>query len=175
MLQKFANIFKILTSCIFYQELANVAKYYYYEHALPLSKIQKGNGVVVHPSVNIHFGENISLENNVRIREHCTLFASKNSKITIGPDTGIGARTTLISINHRFIERKGFRKQESKEKDIVIENDVWIGQNCMILYGVTIGKNSTIAAGTVVSKNIPPYSVVSGKSRKLTIITRPPS
>lgn len=42
---------------------------------------------------------------------------------------------------------------------IVVEDDVWIGDRCTILSGVTIGKGSIIAAGSIVYKDIPPYSI----------------
>ena len=38
---------------------------------------------------------------------------------------------------------------------IIIENDVWIGMNCIILKGVTIGSGS-VSAGSVVIKNVDP-------------------
>ena len=48
------------------------------------------------------------------------------------------------------------------DKDVIIENDVWIGCNVTILAGVHIGRGSTIAAGAVVNKNIPPYCIAGG-------------
>src|SRR5687768_14018519 len=40
--------------------------------------------------------------------------------------------------------------------DVIIGNDVWIGQNATILSGVQIGDGAVIGANTLVSKNIPP-------------------
>lgn len=45
---------------------------------------------------------------------------------------------------------------------IVVEDDVWIGNSCIILSGVTIGKGAVIGAGSVVAKDIPPYAVFCG-------------
>ena len=42
---------------------------------------------------------------------------------------------------------------------IIIEDDVWIGANCIVLSGVTIGQGAIIGAGSVVSTDIPPYSI----------------
>jgi len=44
----------------------------------------------------------------------------------------------------------------------VIEPDVWIGQSAIIIHGVKIGRGSIVATGSVVTKDIPPYSIVSG-------------
>lgn len=54
-----------------------------------------------------------------------------------------------------------------KKKGVVIGNDVWIGLNAVILYGVTIGDGATIAAGAVVTKDVPPYSIVGGVPAKV--------
>ena len=45
---------------------------------------------------------------------------------------------------------------------IVVQDDVWIGQNSLILSGVTIGQGAIIGAGSVVSKDIPPYAIYAG-------------
>ena len=50
--------------------------------------------------------------------------------------------------------------------DTVIGNDVWIGQNAVILPGVHIGDGAIIGAKTVVGGNIDPYTVVIGNPAK---------
>lgn len=47
-------------------------------------------------------------------------------------------------------------------KETTIGNDVWIGDNCLILGGVTIGNGAVVGTGAVVTKDVPPYSVVAG-------------
>ena len=46
--------------------------------------------------------------------------------------------------------------------DTVIGNDVWIGQNAVILPGVRIGDGAIIGANSVVGKDIEPYAVAVG-------------
>mgnify|MGYP002936851509 CR=1 FL=1 len=46
--------------------------------------------------------------------------------------------------------------------DTVIENDVWIGQNSVILPGVHIGDGAIIGTRAVVTKDVPPYTIVGG-------------
>lgn len=50
---------------------------------------------------------------------------------------------------------------------IVIGNEVWIGNNALILSGVSVGKGAIIAAGSVVTKNVDAYSIVGGNPAKL--------
>lgn len=46
-----------------------------------------------------------------------------------------------------------------KPSPIVIEDDVWIGFNCIILKGVKIGRGAIIGAGAVVTKNVEPWTI----------------
>lgn len=46
--------------------------------------------------------------------------------------------------------------------DIIVEDDVWIGYDCIVLAGAKIGKGSVIGARSVVTGTIPPYSVYVG-------------
>lgn len=51
--------------------------------------------------------------------------------------------------------------------NIVIDDDVWIGQNAIILSGVHIGQGAVIAAGAVITKDVPPYAIVGGVPAKI--------
>lgn len=51
--------------------------------------------------------------------------------------------------------------------NIIVEDDVWIGQNAIILSGVHIGQGAVIAAGAVVTKDVPSYAVVGGNPAKV--------
>ncbi len=46
--------------------------------------------------------------------------------------------------------------------DTIIGNDVWIGQNAVILPGVHIGDGAIIGANSVVGSNVAPYTIVVG-------------
>jgi len=50
---------------------------------------------------------------------------------------------------------------------IIVEDEVWIGNQAIVLSGVTLGKGSIIAAGAVVTKNVPPYAIVGGVPAKV--------
>lgn len=85
-----------------------------------------------------------------------------------------------ISYNVRFIMDEGghtfntissypfkTNKCNMERSGIVVGNDVWIGMNAIIMYGVSIGDGATIAAGSVVTKDVAPYTVVGGVPAKL--------
>ena len=50
---------------------------------------------------------------------------------------------------------------------IILEDDVWIGENCIILSGVKIGQGAVIAAGAIVTNDIPPYAIAGGVPAKV--------
>ena len=50
--------------------------------------------------------------------------------------------------------------------DTVIGNDVWIGQNAVILPGVHIGNGAIIGANAVVGSDVEPYTIVIGNPAK---------
>ncbi len=45
---------------------------------------------------------------------------------------------------------------------VIIGDNVWLGDHCMVLKGVTIGENSIVGAGAVVTKDVPSNVVVAG-------------
>lgn len=51
--------------------------------------------------------------------------------------------------------------------DTVIGNDVWIGQNAVILPGVHIGDGAIIGLNSVVGSDIEPYTIVAGNPARV--------
>jgi acetyltransferase-like isoleucine patch superfamily enzyme len=54
-----------------------------------------------------------------------------------------------------------------RKQKLVIESDVWVGYGATILSGITISRGSLIGAGAVVTKDVPPYSIVTGNPAKV--------
>lgn len=85
-------------------------------------------------------------------------------RITIGRDVAIGANSTLIDTDFHPLNPE-FRRQHPQKSvtaPILIEDDVFIGMNCLILKGVTIGHSSMIGAGSVVTKDVPSCVIAAG-------------
>lgn len=62
---------------------------------------------------------------------------------------------------------KSERDEAISKGDIIVDDDVWIGQRATILSGVHIGQGAVIAAGAVVTKDVPPYAIVGGVPAKV--------
>lgn len=103
------------------------------------------------------FGENCSYSSNILPAEPFLVEIHNN---------------VVISANVRLITHSAVHEVFNKEENtknhlcqfgkIVINDNVYIGANAIIMYGVTIGQNCIIAAGAIVTKNIPENSVVGG-------------
>ncbi len=50
---------------------------------------------------------------------------------------------------------------------VIIADNVWLGDGCKVLKGVTIGENSIVAAGAVVTRAVPANVVVAGNPAKV--------
>lgn len=57
--------------------------------------------------------------------------------------------------------------EATSKGDIIVDDDVWIGENAIILSGVHIGQGAVVAAGAVVTKDVPPYAIVGGVPAKV--------
>lgn len=133
-----------------------------FDHWLPWSQIEVGEGTLVHPSVTFRSPENIKIGKHVRLQPNCALWASPNGPITIGDHTGMGPGTMIFASNHQFAPGRPYHEQPWTEKAVTIGKDVWIGSGCIILPGVTIGDHCVVAAGSVVTKDVPRGTMVGG-------------
>lgn len=98
-------------------------------------------------------------------------FLSADANIIIGNSVMFGPRVCIVTGDHRFDVIGEYmtsitEKTEHSDKDVVIEDDVWIGIGAIILKGVTIGRGSVVGAGSVVTRSIPPYSIYVGSPSK---------
>jgi len=88
--------------------------------------------------------------------------------VTIGNDVMFAQNVVVSAMNHGY---EDITIPPSRQKDIIklisIEDEVWIGANCVVTIGVTIGKHSIIGAGSVVTKDVPPYSIAVGNPAKV--------
>lgn len=107
---------------------------------------------------------------NANIGRYCSI-ASNVKTIT-----GTHPTRKFVSTHPSFFsvrEQAGFTYVSSNrfQEDITVDpeghlaeigDDVWIGNNVLILPGVHIGSGAIIAAGAVVTKDVAPYSIVGG-------------
>lgn len=92
-------------------------------------------------------------------------------KIKIGNNVMIGAHSMIIDNDfHHADPDKRHEVNGIPARPITIEDNVFIGTNCMILKGVTIGENAVIGANSVVLSSIPKNAIAIGNPCKVVII-----
>ena len=131
------------------------------------AKLEIGEGSRIHrfSYMKVNSGK-IILGKNCSVQPFCYL--SGAGGIVIGDGVRIAPGVMIYSNGHNYQDKKvPIWQQGVSLEQVTIEDDVWIGSNCVILKGVKIGKGSVIAAGSVVNKNVPPQSIVGGVPAKL--------
>jgi maltose O-acetyltransferase len=58
------------------------------------------------------------------------------------------------------------RARAAEPKPVVIEDDAWITNRCMIMPGIRIGKAAVIGSGSVVTRDVAPFTIVAGNPAK---------
>ena len=81
-------------------------------------------------------------------------------KIIIGESTMIASDVTITDSDwHGIYDRTDY---VATPKEVIIEDNVWIGEKSIILKGSIIGRNSIIGAGSVVNGVVPENVVFAG-------------
>jgi virginiamycin A acetyltransferase len=87
----------------------------------------------------------------------------------IGPDVKILTAEHILNmpnIQARLQDRIGGDPIATSKGDVVIGNNVWIGDSAIILSGVTVGDGAVLGAGSIVTKNVEPFAIVAGSPAK---------
>nr|WP_304430413.1 acyltransferase [uncultured Acetatifactor sp.] len=87
---------------------------------------------------------------------------SGNGKIIIGNYFHSGVGCQIITSFHNYEGNAIPYDDTVIDKDVTIGDCVWLGNNVIVLGGVTIGEGAIIQAGSVVCKDILPYAIAGG-------------
>jgi acetyltransferase-like isoleucine patch superfamily enzyme len=85
-------------------------------------------------------------------------------EIAIGNDVTVGANTIIADSDFHPLNslQRALNPQAGKVAPVRIEDNVFVGMNCIILKGVTIGTRSVVGAGSVVTRDIPANCIAGG-------------
>lgn len=125
-----------------------------------------GNKFITADDVEIIALGNINIGNNVCINSYSRVVSHK--KIIIGDNVTVAKFVTILDHDHKYsFECENLKLDGFVTDDIIIGNNVWIGDKVTILKGVNIGNNVIVGANSVVNKSIPPNSIVAGTPAKI--------
>ena len=125
-----------------------------------------GEHVSLIPPLTISNPENVFLYGYNGIFDATIL--TSHARFIMKQHSGAGQGLNVVTGAHPYKTGVFFdtiKKDETcrdLDKDVVVEEDVWIGINVTLLMGVTVGRGSIVAAGAVVNRDVPPYSIVGG-------------
>jgi acetyltransferase-like isoleucine patch superfamily enzyme len=90
---------------------------------------------------------------NIFVSTHPSFFSTKKQAGFSFVDQDIFKEHTYIDAHEQYV--------------VEIGNDVWIGNNVIILDGIKIGNGAIIAAGSIVNKDVLPYAIAAGAPARL--------
>ena len=76
--------------------------------------------------------------------------------------TFVTTHPSVYSNPSNLLKNFSNRNHYHYESEVVIGNDVWIGQDVLLKPGIHIGDGAIIAQRAVVTKDVPPYAIVAG-------------
>jgi acetyltransferase-like isoleucine patch superfamily enzyme len=112
-------------------------------YAQPGGEIELGDYSIVLP------GARLSSATRIRVGKNC-MFAT-NSYVTDADWHDLYDRTAA----------------PGGTAEVVLHDNVWVGDSAIVCKGVTVGENSVIGAGAVVASDIPPNSVAAGNPARV--------
>ncbi|QZA79209.1 acyltransferase [Deefgea tanakiae] len=130
------------------------------------SRICIAAGVVIDSFVKIKpaggTGDIFVGENSI-INSGCVLYTGNG--IWIGRDVAIAANCTFAPVNHAYQDKKQLIRQQRflpSKGGVRVEDDVWIGANCVLLDGAILRQGCVIGAGATIRGELDAYGVYVG-------------
>jgi len=117
----------------------------------------------------------VSFGSNVYISPKAYIDSHPGSKVVVGNNVYI--TRNVVILNHTDTHKGGPLDAwvpyggKRFSKDVIIEDNVFIGVNSVIMPGVTIGKNAIVGALSFVVSDVPPGTVYAGvPAKKITTV-----
>lgn len=108
----------------------------------------------------------IQIGDRVRITRNFSIQCA--GKVSIGNDTLIASDVFITDYNHGIEpDNRSYRENPLTISFVKIGDGVWIGNNVIILPGVTIGDKAIIGAGSVVTHDVPEYTISAGNPARI--------
>jgi acetyltransferase-like isoleucine patch superfamily enzyme len=94
----------------------------------------------------------------------CELIA--RTSIKIGANCRIGARVSVFDSDFHGVS-PDTRDTPGASAAVVVGDNVWIGNDVVLLKGVSVGPDAVIGTGTVITRGVPAGAIVVGAASRL--------
>ena len=94
---------------------------------------------------------------NLQIGNYCSLGRYIQFYFSRNHDYKAISTSAWLPLRHDF----------TKKGQIIIGNDVWIGDRALLMPSIIVGDGAVIGTGTVVAKDIPPYAIAVGNPMRI--------
>ena len=125
-------------------------KVWHFSHIMPNATI--GQNCVL--GQNVFVASNVLLGNHVKVQNNVSLYDG----VVCQDDVFIGPSVVFTNVSNP--RSAVLRKEEYKPT--LIKKGATIGANATVVCGNTIGEYAFVGAGAVITKNVPPYALVTG-------------
>ncbi len=149
---------------LYYGAVIHLPPSYYFKpfktiRYLLCKNIVKSCGENVNFEKGANFGLDVSIGNDSGLGINCVV-----EKAKIGDNVMMGMDVIIMSGSHKFdnCSVPMIMQGNKIEKEVIVEDDVWIGHRVIIMPGVKIRKGAIIGAGAVVTRDVPQYAIVGG-------------
>lgn len=148
-----------------------------------LTKLYHSNYKHIHKTARVYYTAKVYNPDNLFMDEKTNIdggavIMNGRAKLIFKKYSGAAVELLAITGNHMSIVGKNLKEITNKtkdehdvnhemDKDIVVEEDVWIAARVTLLSGAHLGRGCEVGSGSVVRGTIPPYSVVIGNPCKV--------
>lgn len=132
---------------------------------------------VIQRNVKVYNKDNLVMGEDTNINAGAIIMNTR-ARFVMGNHSGAAFGLRVITGNHMSVVGKNHHQISDSDKDlisnsiefdkdIIVEEDVWLGADVTLLFGTYIKRGAIIGAGSVVRSVIPPYAIATGNPAKV--------
>lgn len=127
-------------------------------HQLLAALSSHGQNISIQHPITVAGGSAVTIGDDVSIAAYVHIWG--HGGVTIGDRVMIGTHTSISFVTHDH--KADVMRSTVVTLPVAIGDDVWIGSNVVVMPGLHIGDGCVVGAGSVVTKDVAPFSIVSG-------------
>lgn len=128
-------------------------------------------------SVKVYNPNNLIMEEQTNI-DGDAIIMNPRAKFVMKKWSGAAVGLLVVTGNHMSVVGKHLKQvtdivkdewdvNKRMDKDVIVDEDVWIGSRVTLLAGSHIGRGAEVGSNSVVRGTIPPYTIVVGNPAKI--------